>query len=69
MSRAPSANPPRSSVAAQEPYAKTIPSALPCTEIIDVKKLEMLSHLLYSGTVDPRELRKPSGDLLPQHER
>ena len=26
--------------------------------IIDVKKLESLSHLLYSGTVDPRELRK-----------
>lgn len=44
-----------------------IPGALPCTEaglvslgmvVIDVKKLESLSHLPYSGAVDPRELRK-----------
>ena len=44
-----------------------IPGALPCTEaglvslgmvIIDIKKLGSLSHLPYSGAVDPRELRK-----------
>ena len=44
-----------------------IPGALPCTEaglvslgmvIIDIKRLGSLSHLPYSGAVDPRELRK-----------